>query len=113
MRAGHLSTGSGHACAKPLTSVVRRLTVTAQGEHLEGTVNGMGFGRRKLLLTATALVAAGPVARAGAAPARIARSRSTGGFEIRPLVDASGPFFRSRQAAFPDATGDDWERARR
>ncbi len=71
------------------------------------------FGRRKLLLMATALVAAGPVARASAAPDRIASRRSAGGFEIRPLVDASGPFFLGRRAAFPDATAEDWEQALR
>jgi glyoxylase-like metal-dependent hydrolase (beta-lactamase superfamily II) len=76
-------------------------------------VNGTRFGRRKLLLTATALVAAGPVGRASAAPARTASWRSAGGFEIRPLVDASGPFFLGREDAFPGATAEDWDRARR
>lgn len=76
-------------------------------------MNGTRFGRRKLLLTATALIVAGPVGRASAVPARIAPWRSAGGFEVRPLVDASGPFFISRQAAFPDATTVDWARARR
>jgi glyoxylase-like metal-dependent hydrolase (beta-lactamase superfamily II) len=59
------------------------------------------------------LVVAGPVGRASAASARIAPWRSAGGFEIRPLVDASGPFsLAGPHDAFPDATDEDWDRAR-
>ena len=77
------------------------------------------LGRRTVLLAATAVagVATGqPLGRAAAALAPAggltAMCRHIGGFEISPLLDASGPFFLSRQEAFPAATDQDWEAAR-
>ncbi|MGW0434429.1 MBL fold metallo-hydrolase [Micromonospora sp. NPDC003197] len=39
--------------------------------------------------------------------------RSVGGFDVTALRDASGPFFTTRQAAFPTASAADWEQAAR
>jgi glyoxylase-like metal-dependent hydrolase (beta-lactamase superfamily II) len=36
-----------------------------------------------------------------------------GGLEVSVLVDAAGPFFESREVAFPDATAPDWAAAQR
>jgi glyoxylase-like metal-dependent hydrolase (beta-lactamase superfamily II) len=40
-------------------------------------------------------------------------TRRVGPFEVVALLDASGPFFRPAQAAFPAATAADWARAER
>ncbi|MEV5695659.1 MBL fold metallo-hydrolase [Micromonospora globbae] len=77
---------------------------------------GGAFGRRALLLAAAVGVTGslGVGGRAGAAPARwAATSRRVGAFTVTPLLDAAGPFFLDRQAAFPAATPADWARARR
>ncbi|MFE6872567.1 MBL fold metallo-hydrolase [Kitasatospora sp. NPDC057692] len=78
-------------------------------------------GRRRVLRGALAL--AGAVAlrsAAGATPALAATPtgsavavRRFGRYEVLALLDAHGPFPGTRQAAFPDATAADWERARR
>lgn len=82
-------------------------------------MHGPTLGRRNLLLAATALAgfAIGhPPDRASAARvptgSLAAMSRRIGGFEITPLLDASGPFFLPRHEAFPDATEQDWDEAR-
>ncbi len=76
------------------------------------------FGRRTFLLTASAVGVAGAVGVAEGAGATTPRrwtpgSRSVGAYVVTPLLDAAGPFFLDRQAAFPDATPADWARARR
>ncbi|MFJ4667945.1 MBL fold metallo-hydrolase [Kitasatospora purpeofusca] len=82
-------------------------------------------GRRRVLRGALAvasavalrpLVAATPAAAAPAAPAASAGAvvvRRFGRYEVLALLDAHGPFPGTAQAAFPDATAADWERARR
>lgn len=72
------------------------------------------IGRRTFLLAAAAVPVAGTV---GAAPARGTGNgayapRTVGAYEVIPLPDAAGTFFLDRQAAFPTATPEDWERAR-
>jgi glyoxylase-like metal-dependent hydrolase (beta-lactamase superfamily II) len=54
------------------------------------------------------------------APATIARrrglstvTRTVGNLEVVALLDAFGPFFVTREVAFPDATPRDWNRAER
>ncbi|MFJ8577880.1 MBL fold metallo-hydrolase [Micromonospora sp. NPDC093277] len=74
--------------------------------------------RRTFLLAGAALTVAGSgVAEpASAGPAggkgRPVASRSAGAFKVIPLLDAAGPFFLDRQAAFPEATPHDWDLAR-
>ncbi|MFC7548908.1 MBL fold metallo-hydrolase [Plantactinospora sp. GCM10030261] len=99
------------------------------------------FDRRGFLLTATAVTVAGSVgvgraasaaeragvagsdpvgvngaestvAGSGRARRLVAGTRTVGGFEVVPLLDAAGPFFLGRQQAFPEATAADWEAAR-
>jgi glyoxylase-like metal-dependent hydrolase (beta-lactamase superfamily II) len=88
------------------------------------------LGRRQFLAGTAAVgvgailpTALGLAAPASAAPARgtMARSpirhaaavRSVGGFDVVALLDADGPFFVPPEVAFPDATPEDWNRARR
>ena len=64
--------------------------------------------RRTLLIGGmTAGVVVTGTSYAGAATMR------TGPFEVLALLDASGPFFLPAADAFPGATAQDWERARR
>ncbi|MCX4684249.1 MBL fold metallo-hydrolase [Kitasatospora purpeofusca] len=88
-------------------------------------------GRRRLLRGALAVAGAAalsPLAAAtpaAAEPAGSAASASSaasaaavvvrrfGRYEVLALLDAHGPFPGTAQAAFPDATATDWERARR
>ncbi|MFU8852851.1 MBL fold metallo-hydrolase [Micromonospora sp. SL1-18] len=78
------------------------------------------IGRRTFLLAATAVTVAGPTGAADPASADPTRTRgwqmvaprSVGAFEVIPLLDAAGPFFLDRQAAFPQATPHDWDLAR-
>lgn len=69
-----------------------------------------------MLLASVGAAVAGPVEQAVARAVRTGRTtalaRSFGAFEVMPLVDASGPFFLGRQAAFPEATSHDWDVAR-
>ncbi|WP_405003510.1 MBL fold metallo-hydrolase [Kitasatospora purpeofusca] len=92
-------------------------------------------GRRRLLCGALAVagaVALRPLAAATPAAAEPAAAESAaaesagsassagavvvrrfGRYEVLALLDAHGPFPGTAQAAFPDATATDWERARR
>ncbi|GAB3144201.1 hypothetical protein GCM10027290_22000 [Micromonospora sonneratiae] len=83
--------------------------------------HGHPIERSRFLLAAAALgIGATQLGRVtAAAAAGTGRSRTTtavrsvGGFDVIALYDASGPFFTTRQVAFPTATPVDWERAER
>ncbi|MFE2107212.1 MBL fold metallo-hydrolase [Kitasatospora sp. NPDC059463] len=78
-------------------------------------------GRRRVLRGALALAGAmalpplaAPSPAVAAPPTGSAVAvRRFGRYEVLALLDAHGPFPGTRQAAFPDATAADWERARR
>ncbi|MFB9236791.1 MBL fold metallo-hydrolase [Plantactinospora siamensis] len=52
-------------------------------------------------------------AGAGGHAATLTATRRVGAYEVMALYDAAGPFFTSRQEAFPAASAADWRRAAR
>ncbi|MER5355602.1 MBL fold metallo-hydrolase [Kitasatospora sp. NPDC002551] len=79
---------------------------------LRGTLALAGAVALRPLAAAAAPAAGTPTGEVPSAPAAVA-VRRFGRYEVLALLDAHGTFPATRQAAFPDATAADWERARR
>ncbi|MDY0811254.1 MBL fold metallo-hydrolase [Kitasatospora purpeofusca] len=79
---------------------------------LRGALAVAGAVALRPLVAATPAAAEPAGATSGAATGAVV-VRRFGRYEVLALLDAHGPFPGTAQAAFPDATATDWERARR
>ncbi|MGA4838219.1 MBL fold metallo-hydrolase [Streptomyces sp. G45] len=68
---------------------------------------------RRRALTGAAAALSATALGALSAPAVARGARSAGDLDVLALLDAAGPFPLPRERAFPDATPEQWERARR